>query len=365
MDMNIFSSCKCNMPYYWSEEYCDCNVCKTIDNNTENHNMVKITDISEKIMRLEMDQCKDIRKLPLTLVNLEILNIYTNNHLKSIPSTFLKLKMLSLYECETLSTIPSTLVNLESLECLVCNNLLVIPDTLINLKQLKITSCGKLSYIPSTLVNIEELYVVNNNMNHLPSTLINLRILVCCSCPMISYIPSTFTSLTNLIVDGFPNLITLPSTFVNIYMLSCVDCVSLSMIPETMVKLSCLSIINCKMVQHIPSITNIHSLILIKCPMITSIPDCFDDIPYMKINDCPTLTFIDEKYMDYLDEDCIKIINTNYDRYIKDIQEIKKSRSKVTDMIKYELLDIAMRPDRLFDWYLSEDEKKDILDMYT
>ena len=55
---------------------------------------------------------------------------------------------------------------------------------------------------------------------------------------------------------------------------------------------------------------------------------------------------------------CDRFKNTDY------IREYMK-RKKLKNAISYELLPITMHPDRVFDWYFDEDEKKDLEKLWS
>ena len=110
---------------------------------------------------LDCSRCQGFALLPLTLINLEFLNV-TFTSVLGIPNTYVKLKYLDIQHTEILS-LPNTLTNLKWLNISGCGDLMSLPETYFQLKTL-IAYDSNLICLPDHSIKLIELETNNNNL---------------------------------------------------------------------------------------------------------------------------------------------------------------------------------------------------------
>jgi hypothetical protein len=119
--------------------------------------------------------------------------------------------------------------------------------------------------------------------------------------------------------------------FRNITSLDCSHCDNLNIIHD---ELSSLKILDCS-----------------DCPLLESIPETFDDLNTIYCWNCDRLTFVSDKHKKCItDVNCVHKIDKNMEEYVTYNKLLCKT---INDAIKDELLEKAMHPNRLFNWYMS------------
>ncbi|XP_039688450.1 putative disease resistance protein RGA3 [Medicago truncatula] len=262
---------------------------------------------NEAFLKTLVSRCKFLRVLQLPdstyeslprsigkLKHLRYLNLGKSKELKSLPDSLCKLQnlyTLKLNGCIKLKKLPNGIGNLISLRQLIittkqytlpekeiakltcleilsvnsCDNLetlLLEGIQLSNLKWLGISSCGNLKSMPLHVIpNLEWLFITNchklkfsfHNENQIPK--LKLKLLSLESLPQLVSFPEWLKgcadTLNTLVIDG---------------------CENLDELPEWLSTMICFN-----------------RFVVINCPKLLSLPDCFSNLESLLIVDCPEL----------------------------------------------------------------------------
>jgi hypothetical protein len=218
-------------------------------------------------------------------------------------------------------------------------NRISISNTLFNsnIKTLRIVNCNMIPFDLSNS-NIKTLSITNCRFTKLPDSIPMLDNLILSQCNKLLELPRNIPMLRHLLISHCYNIKNLHSNMTSLRSLEIIVS-DISIIPDTFTELKSLKIENCQKICTIPdSLKNINRVTVIRCYNLTFVPD-----------------------LDFSGR-IREMIDSNYKKYI---ETTNVKRSEFNNMIKYELLDVAMHPDRVLDWYLNTEEKDDMMTNWT
>ncbi|PKI73028.1 hypothetical protein CRG98_006579 [Punica granatum] len=230
------------------------------------------------ILEMPHSNLREVWKDDRLLGNLKVLNLSHSYFLTRTPN-FMKLPKLEeliLNDCTELVEIHQSIGNLEGLllvDLSKCKKLKRLPGSICrvgSLRILNISGCSKVGKLPADIgemASLEKLLADRTAITQVPSSITrlqNLTELSLCGCKA-----ANLTSIYSLIWLLVPTM-TVPRSN-NMLISSLDDCVMLKTLPKMPPRLYTLSTANCRRLERIISVSNIHTLELEDCPRLTEI----------------------------------------------------------------------------------------------
>jgi hypothetical protein len=292
-----------------------------------------------------------------------------------------------------------------------------IPDSYVNLEELFIQYYSKI-YIPKTCTKLKNIFLKGNdkvvNDSHCIDIVGGIGLVGMYIGNINTNQPdqpdrsnqqdqsyhldlSIFTNLEKIIISDINN-VSFPLTVSKLILNSCnintdvlctmrnitelqlYKCDDVAYIP-TLPMLNTMLLKDCRNVSKISYLPMIKNMEITKCPRIHILPDDIHTLEYICIEEMPNIMTIPEslfnlKIIDLVNTPSLTFVSDNHLKCITEQSEIyklliynnhshyvemsKRLSKDLSTKISYDILEKAMSPDRLFDWYLSDQDKHEI-----